>query len=171
LAAASVTPAENVNAASTPSTPATAPISAGRTGSADRPRPGSSAKRVPISIGTGAPALAAPAAKTERREGRRERPAASAVAAATAHPASTSSGAAAQPTPRTSQSALIPGCGSSMEATPIGIHRDATTAPVIPRVAPATAARPGAAQAAAVVCRGVMPGALRSWRSATVAEL
>ena len=104
-----MTPAENVNAASTPSTPATAPISAGRTGSADRPRPGSSAKRVPISTGTGAPALAAAAAKTERRGGRCDRPAASAATAATADPASTSSGAAAQPMPRISQSALIPG--------------------------------------------------------------
>ena len=58
-----------------------------------------------------------------------------------------------------------------MEATPIGIHCEATIAPAIPRVAPATAARKGAALAAAVACRGVMPGARRIWRSATVAEM
>jgi hypothetical protein len=56
------------------------------------------------------------------------------------------------------------------EAIPIGVHADATIAPAIPPVAPATAARNGAAQAAAVACRGVMPGARRICRSDTVAE-
>ena len=57
-AAASLTPAANVSAATTPSTPTTAPTSAGYTGTAWAPRPRSSAKLVPTETGTGAPARA-----------------------------------------------------------------------------------------------------------------
>jgi len=81
------------------------------------------------------------------------------------------SGAATQPMPRTSQSALKPGCGSSIAGAPIGIQRDATMAPATPRVVPATAARNGPAAAAATACRGRKPGARSSCRSATVVEM
>src|SRR6266516_274190 len=147
LAAASDTPAENVKAASTPSTPVTAPTRAGRTGTAERPRPGSSAKRAPTTTGTGSPAPDAVATTADRRWAPCRRLAVSAVAVATADPASTRTGAATQPALRTSQSTSIPGCGSTMDATPIGIHREATIAPTTPAVVPAAAARKGAAEA------------------------
>ncbi len=127
--AASETPAEKVNAASTPSTPTTAPTRADRTGTVERPRPGSSANRAPTTRGTGKFAAAAPAATADRRCGARRRPALSAAAAAAADPARVSSGTMTQPGPRTTQSTLIPGCGSAMDARPIGIHREATMAP------------------------------------------
>ena len=67
LAAASDTPAEKVKAASTPRMPATAPSRAGRTGTAARPRPGSSANRAPTTTGTPNPAVAAAAATRKPR--------------------------------------------------------------------------------------------------------
>src|SRR6266536_2083489 len=93
------------------------------------------------------------------------------VAAATADPASTRSGAMTQPVPRTSQSTSSPGCGSKIDAAPIGIHREATIAPAMPSVAPAAAARNGAAEADATACRGVMPTARRTCRSDTVEDV
>ena len=84
-------------------------------------------------------------------------PALSAAAAAATDPARVSSGTMTQPGPRTTQSMLIPGCGSEIEATPIGIHRDATMAPATPSVAPASPARKGPAAAAAIACGRVMP--------------
>src|SRR5690348_10295390 len=149
LVAASETPAENVKAASTPSTPATAPTRAGRTGTADRPRPASSANLAPTTAGTGRPAPAAAATTAERRGTARRRRAVSVVAAVAAAPASTSAGAMTQPGPRITQSASIPGCGSAYDAMPMGIQRDATIAPATPSVAPATAATNGPALAAA----------------------
>ena len=83
-------PAENVSAASTPSTPATAPAIAGRTGTAARPRPGSSAKRAPTMAGTGRPARA-PAATAGDLRARAAGPARKAVHAMAAVAASTSS--------------------------------------------------------------------------------
>ena len=58
-----------------------------------------------------------------------------------------------------------------MEATPIGIHREATAAPATPRVPPASPARNGPAEAAAMACGRVMPTAWSTWRSGTVAEM
>src|SRR6266536_3105259 len=168
LAAASDTPAEKVKAASTPSTPTTAPTRAGRTGTAERPRPGSSAKRAPTTTGKGSPAPATATATADRRGMPCRRPAVSAAAAAAADPASTSSGKMAHPVPSTSQSTSSPGCGSTIDARPIGIHREATTAPATPAVVPAAPARKGAADAAATACRGVMPTARKTCRSATV---
>ena len=160
-----------MKAASTPSTPTTAPTRADRTGTEDRPRPGSSANRAPTTSGTGKFTAARPAAIADRRCGACRRPAVSATAAAVAEPASTSSGTRTHPGPRTSQSASMPGCGSAMEARPIGIHREATMAPATPSVLPATPARAGPADAAAMACRRVMPSAWSTWRSATVAEV
>ena len=171
LAAASETPAEKVKAASTPRTPTIAPSRAGRTGTADRPRPGSSAKRAPTTTGTGSPAAAAAAATPDRRGRAWRRRAVSARAATAADPAATAAGARSQPGPRISQSASMPGCGSTYDAAPIGIQRDATMAAATPSVAPATAARNGGAAADATAWRGVMPTACRTWRSATVAEV
>ncbi len=169
--AASETPAEKVKAASTPSTPATAPTRADRTGTVERPRPGSSANRAPITRDTGKFAAAAAAATADRRWAAGLRPAVSATAAAAAEPASTTSGIMTHPAPRTSQSTSIPGCGSMIEAKPIGIHREATMAPATPSVPPLTPARNGPAEAAAMACRRVMPTAWSTWRSATVAEV
>ena len=58
LAAASARPARNVKQPTTPSTPTIAPISAERTGTARRPRPGSTARREPIASAGGSPARA-----------------------------------------------------------------------------------------------------------------
>src|SRR5690349_8249716 len=138
LAAASDTPAEKVKAASTPRIPATAPSRAGRTGTAARPRPGSSANLAPTTTGTPNPAAAAAAAAPDRRGTDRRRRAASARAAAAAEPAATRAGARTQPGPRISQSALMPGRGSEYDAAPIGIHLEATTAAATPSVDPAT---------------------------------
>ena len=162
LAAASETPAEKVNAASTPSTPATAPSRAGRTGTADRPRPGSSANRAPTTTGTPSPAAAAAAATPERRGTAWRRRAVSVRAAAIAAPTATRAGASTQPGPRISQSASIPGCGSVYDAPPIGIHREATMAAATPSVAPAAAASSGGAVADATAWRGVRPTACRT---------
>ena len=76
-----------------------------------------------------------------------------------------------QPAPSTSQSTSSPGCGSTIAAAPIGIHREATIAPATPAVAPAMAARKGAAEADATACRCVMPTACSTCRSTTVAEV
>ena len=105
--AASATPAEKVKAASTPSTPVTAPGRAGRTGTAERPRP-AQARTWRRSPAGPEGRLAVAAATADRRCGRRPPPAASAAAAA-ADPASTRSGAMIQPAPSTSQSASMPG--------------------------------------------------------------
>jgi hypothetical protein len=171
FAAASETPAAKVKAASTPSTPAIAPSKAGRTGTADRPFPGSSANRAPTSTDTGSPAAAAAAATLDRRGTAFRRRVVGASAATAADPAATRAGARTQPGPRISQSALTPGCGSTYEAAPIGIHREATMAAATPRVAPAAAATAGGAAADATAWRGVMPTACRTWRSATAAEV
>ena len=88
-----------------------------------------------------------------------------------AEPAATRAGARTQPGPRISQSALMPGRGSEYDAAPIGIHPEATTAAATPSVAPAAAASSGGAVADATACRGVMPTACRTWRSAIVAEI
>ena len=140
LAAASDTPAEKVNAASTPSTPATAPSRAGRTGTAARPRPGSSANRAPTTTGTPSPAAEAAAATADRRG----RPAAAGRRAPGPRPPPSrprpGAGASSQPGPRISQSALMPGCGSTNDAAPIGIHSEATMAAATPSVEPAAAA-------------------------------
>ena len=114
FAAASETPAAKVKAASTPSTPTIAPSRAGRTGTADRPCPGSSANRAPTTTGTGSPAAAAAAATLDRRGTACRRRAVSASAATAADPAATRAGARTQPGPRISQSALTPGCGSDV---------------------------------------------------------
>src|ERR1700722_967034 len=58
-----------------PSTPATAPIWAGRTGTADGPRPGSSANLAPTTTGTGNPARPAAAAVPDPRTGHGRQPA------------------------------------------------------------------------------------------------
>ena len=168
--AASVTPAANVNAASTPSTPTTAPIRAGRTGTDDRPRPGSSANWEPMTTATGRPAPEAAAAATDRRVALSARRPVSARAARAAAVPSTSSGTRTQPVPSTSQSALIPGWGSTAAAAPIGIHCEATMAAATPMVAPASAARAGAAAAAAAPCRRVSPTDCRICRSAVVLD-
>src|SRR6185437_9125066 len=171
LAAASDTPAANVKAASTPSTPATAPSKAGRTGTADRPRPGSSANLAPTTTGTPNPAAAAAAATADRRGTARRRRGSSARAAVAADPAATRTGARTQPGPRISQSALMPGCGSWYDAAAIGIQREATRAAATPSVDPAAAASSGGAVADATAWSGVMPTACRTCRSATVAEV
>src|SRR6185437_10359130 len=162
---ASDTPAENVNAASTPSTPATAPMIAGRTGTADRPRPGSRAKRDPTTAGTGSPATVAAVATADPRGVLLTRPADSADQMSTAVPPTTRSTATAQPGPRIIQSALKPGAGSAIEASPIGIHSEAISAAATPRVAPAAAARPGATAVDTAACRLVRPTACRTRRS------
>src|SRR6185369_919816 len=118
LAVVSDTPAEKVKAASTPRMPATAPSRAGRTGTAARPRPGSSANLAPTTTGTPNPAAAAAAATPDRRGAGRRPRAASARAAAAADPAATRTGARTQPGPRISQSALMPGRGSEYNAAP-----------------------------------------------------
>jgi hypothetical protein len=65
-----------------------------------------------------------------------------------------------QPGPNTSQSALIPGFGSFVAATPNGIHRDATIASTTPAPAPATAAATGPTAATAVPWDRVSPRAV-----------
>ena len=52
-------PARNVKHATTPSTPTIAPTSADRTGTARRPRPGSTASRAPTTSAGDMPARAA----------------------------------------------------------------------------------------------------------------
>ncbi len=165
LATASDTPAENVKAARTPSTPATAPAIAGSTGTADRPRPGSSAKRAPTTAATGSPAAVAAAATADPRGAVRARLRTSADQVRAAVPTATRSTATAQPTPRTSQSASKPGSGSASEARPIGVHSEAISAAATPIVAPAAAARPGATAAHTAACRRVRPTACRTRRS------
>ncbi len=76
-----------------------------------------------------------------------------------------------QPAPSTSQSMSSPGCGSTIDATPIGIHREATIAAATPAVAPAAPARNGAAEADATACRRVMPTARNTWRSTMVEDV
>src|SRR5580704_7152458 len=170
LATASEIPAENVSAASTPSTPATAPTIAGRTGTADRPRPASSAKLAPITAGTGRPAVTAADTTGDLRECSGARAALRAAHAMTAAAAVTSSTAAAQPTPSTSQSASIPGFGSVREASPIGIQPEATIAPPTPSVAPATAASAGPNATDDAACHRVSPTARSTSSSAIAAE-
>src|SRR6185437_182954 len=167
---ASDTPAENVKAARTPSTPATAPAIAGSTGTAERPRPGSRAKRAPTTVATGRPAPVAAVAMTEPRGARRTRPADSADQVRAAVATVTRSTATAQPGPRTSQFAAKPGSGSAIEASPIGVHSDAMSAAATPAVAPATAARPGATAADTAACRRVRPTACRTRRSTAAPE-
>ena len=109
-----------------PSTPMTAPISAGRTGTAVLPRPVSSAKRVPTMTGTPTPARATVVATAERRFDAPRRAALSARAAAASAPPVTAAMMTAMPGPITTQSKEKPGDGSRNAAVPIGIQFDAT---------------------------------------------
>ena len=116
-----------------PKHPSTAPISAGRTGSADRPRPGSSAKRVPISTGTGA------GPRPPRRRSGVEGAATAAASAADRghgrpgqHQQRCGGPADAQDQPVRAD----PRVRLKQGGHPDGVHGDATIAPAIPTVAP-----------------------------------
>jgi hypothetical protein len=151
-----------VNAAVTASTDSAVPIRAARTGTAVRPRPGSSASRTPVVAVSGAPAPASDAVKRDRRPG----PASALFprvpidarrhAGHTAH-ATSSTTMAAAPAASTVPSALMPGSGSASRAAPIGISGDAAIATPAAIVAPAAAATPTSISPAAVSCARVMP--------------
>src|SRR6266516_5347700 len=140
LLAASETPRANVNAARMPSTPATAPTSAGRTGTEVRPRPGSRAKRAPMTTGTGNPARAAALPTPERRLVAVGRDVPRASHPETAATPATRRITQARPGPSTVQSTLTPGDDSNSAAVPSGNHCDATIAPAEPIIAPASPA-------------------------------
>ena len=124
--------APKVNAAATASTGSAVPARALRTGMALRPRPGSSARRTPVTAVTGAPAPASHRAASDRRvaagpvrprgraEARRQ--------AGQAARASIKIVISAAPAASTVVSALTPGDGSASRAAPIGISGDAATA-------------------------------------------
>jgi hypothetical protein len=111
------------------------PTRALRTGTAVRPRPGSSAMRMPVVAETGSPQ---PTARRTRREGAR-RPVGSVVAetpagadaarhAGTATQVTSRVTRATPPRPSTVRSASTPGTGSAERAGPMGISGEQATA-------------------------------------------
>ena len=134
-----------------------------RAGMARRPRPGSSANRIPITAATGRPAVASRDARVGARDdvdsaGRRPaRHAGTAAAAVTARTAS------AAPANSTSQSACRPGCRSARRAVECGrgANGERAMASGIPSTAPAAATLAARASMTACSSRPLMPTARR----------
>ena len=131
-------------------TASTAPTMAERTGTALRPRPGSSAERMPVIVGTGSPGLAAVCASRELRPGVADLRAARCGACQYAWADATTSkltNSTRRPPASTVQSNAVPGDGSTRRTGPIGVKLDRPTATTTARnepttTAPATPKRP-----------------------------
>ena len=113
----------------TPRTPTAAATKAVRTGTAVRPRPGSSAIRTPLANGGASPAAAIRSATTDARAGRdaaaRTEDHLVARRATTKAITRTTSTTATTPSSSTAQSAWRPTVGSARRATPKGKSGDA----------------------------------------------
>ncbi|PZS25140.1 MAG: hypothetical protein DLM58_23020 [Pseudonocardiales bacterium] len=134
-----------------------------------RPRPDSSAKRVPTTTGVGRPVAATAVATVDRPADAARRVAPSANHAAEVAPAATNAATTIRPGASTTQSGEVPGAGSTSLAVPNGNHREATIAPAAPRAPPITPTTAGPAAAVTTACRGLMPNARSVCSSAVLA--
>ena len=120
--------AVTVSAAATAATPTIAASIVVRTGTAERPRPGSSAIRTPATPGADRPARASASTAGEDRGCPASARAREARHAGPSAASSTSAAVAAPPRPTTSQSTARPGSGSAARAAPIGASGERATA-------------------------------------------
>ena len=163
-----VSPRPSVRQATTPSTPTTAPTNADRTGTARLPRPGSTASRVPTSIGAGSVSLPAHRASVGgRRPGRSPR---RTVSQAVDHAAApTAINTTATPAPRTTQSACTPVSSRNRREKATGKRGDRTRAKPTAASAPTTAAMVAGMAMVATAMRWSKPSARHVGRSAAPA--
>ena len=150
--------APKTSAATTAATATAVPVSALRTGTALRPRPGSKAIRAPIAAVGAPPRPASAAASRDRAAGSgcpepRLPPAPAACQAAGAMTSTGRRAMATSPRPRTPRFTCTPGSGSASRAGPIGINADAATAITTATQAPAVHTTPARSIASQNSCR------------------
>ena len=164
--------APNTAAATTAATATTVPASALRTGTAVRPRPGSSAIRTPIPP-VSDPAMPSAEPSREARtglggsatpRGLAPGPAASQMDGSTSSIGSST--VTARPAPSTARLTSMPGLGSASRAGPIGISGEAAMAIPVPSRPPARVTRPTQSSDAAASVPRLAPSARRIGYSA-----